>query len=371
MQYAIGKALAVVAICFTVSGCVTGYNSTFMYTDTNFGVNLDTEPPTVDISVGRKEGTIQPTFEGGQTIPTLTSFRGDTTTQKGLELGAGQTFTGGEAAYVFATLYDEDTPEKNCDGNFERIYDGHQVLLTKKPKLPNHVPAMDDDGTVRPLVFGTDTGLGLKVSSSAQTPGIPSSIKFGYNRKELAFAPVSIRQKSNGVDGPEKQFYIADMPSLMATVDYGAQVTAATQEKKQEAQRASATTKGAAAPAPMAMFGTRVRYAQYFATGEAATNLAYQRQVRNALIERSDPIAKMVSDAKTIEFTSSALAIAKYNSSTSGSEKKRFRADITKWMQSQTPPIKMKIVDFLEDAALSRLHDRLKAHLISLKYPLQ
>src|SRR5262245_57749866 len=58
-----------------LGGCALGYNSMLFVTKSNIGLDVDTRPPTAEISIARREGVIAPTFEKGQKPPVLASFR--------------------------------------------------------------------------------------------------------------------------------------------------------------------------------------------------------------------------------------------------------------------------------------------------------
>jgi hypothetical protein len=123
---------------------------------------------------------------------------------------------------------------------------------------------------VRPVFFGTDTSLGLKVAWSGMTGGFPDSAKLGYNRTELAVVPIAIEDKSR--KDPNNQSIVIpefdmNMASLMATVDSGVSgITNSDGTPKLDSQ-----------------------HLQYFATGAAATLLSLQQDVRAAMLARLDP----------------------------------------------------------------------------------
>jgi hypothetical protein len=110
---------------------------------------------------------------------------------------------------------------------------------------------------MKPVLFGTDTNLGIKINwmGAAGSLGPPTSANIGFRRKEAALAPVSL--KSTGAS------YEVDVPSLLATID--------TNVKSKSENK------------------TTLKYLQYFATGSAANNLARQQSVRKTMLERMDP----------------------------------------------------------------------------------
>ena len=64
------KVFCLAALAAVLPGCV-GYNSTLFMTKSNVGLDMDSKPPTFEVSLARREGVIAPTFEGGQTPPNV------------------------------------------------------------------------------------------------------------------------------------------------------------------------------------------------------------------------------------------------------------------------------------------------------------
>ncbi len=100
------KAVFLLVLPFFFQGCV-GYDRTLFVTKTNVGLDFDSTPPTAQVSVARKEAVIEPTFENGETPPVLGSFR----LNSGFWIFAdvSSTFSGGDAALIMATLYNDPT----------------------------------------------------------------------------------------------------------------------------------------------------------------------------------------------------------------------------------------------------------------------
>lgn len=273
----------VVLLALLSCGCGVGYNRVLFFTKTNAGIDVEPQPPTAEISIARREGVIAPTFEGGQTLPVMASF----TSSNGAALrliqgGVGMTFSTGAAALAMArNLHDlELHPQKKAaDGSIvpdakpETYETEARVLVSAVPKPkpswfervlyffvegPREPYGKDE---MVPLVFGTDSTLGLKAFASGGAAG--PTLQFGFRRKEAALAPVTISDKASS-DTTGK--YRVDMPSLIATVDNDFQASAEGEEAK-----------------------TDLVYVQYFATGKAATYLALQPSVRKALVPRILP----------------------------------------------------------------------------------
>jgi hypothetical protein len=268
------RILLLAGITVTLTGCV-GYDSTLFMTKSNFGLDIDTKPPTAEITVSRREGVIAPSFEEGKTPPVMASFK---VQQSGLTTfftGVGQTFAGGDSAVALATLYDAGTPGKTegatptelsvakvkaaTNYNSELTLNEepeYKILFFKKKKFPK-------SSRVRPFIFGTDTALGVKVAWSGLTAQMPDTARVGFQRKEFALAPVNLTKTETAAGTPDE--YSVKMPSFLATVD--ANVTIGAPKN------------------------SGIRSIQFFATGVAATQLALEKDVRKAMLYDADPTA--------------------------------------------------------------------------------
>ena len=231
-------------ILFT-GGCAVGYNSTLFMTKSNIGIDVDTKPPTAEISISRRESVIAPSFEGGQTPPVLAKFQiasGGWAKLSAFFFGVDSTFAGGDAAIVLSQ-------ESNEDGELDS-----KICLSQKPIPKKLVKFMKPDvsvpekGEVTPFFFATDTTLGLKLAWSGTTGVHPDTLRLGFSRKEFAWAPV-LEADTNECTIPGtaiKGKYAVKMPSFLAILDSNVQVDG----KK------------------------NIKLIQHFATGKAATNLA-------------------------------------------------------------------------------------------------
>lgn len=242
-----------------LSGCA-GYNHTLFMTKSNVGLDFDSKPPTLEINVSRKEAVIAPSFEGGKTPPVMASFKPSAGTGGSFGsffMGVDQTFAGGDAAMAMSRLYNQPTATDitKFDSSLE---------LSEKPAYKSAFRKIPGAGATRPLIFGTDTSLGLKAAWSGAGGQIPDTVKLGFNRKEFAWAPLTATPKPRSAtdtnqDGTKVN---VKMPAFLATV-----------ESKQS----------------LDTDGTTVGALQYFATGDAATYLAMQKDVRAAMHARLDP----------------------------------------------------------------------------------
>ncbi|MFM2081668.1 MAG: hypothetical protein RL380_359 [Verrucomicrobiota bacterium] len=245
-----------------LTGCV-GYNNALFVTKTNVGLDVDTKPPTFETSIARRELVIAPSFEDGKTPPVEASFRVKEGSGTWIFADVATTFTGGDAAFIMAKLFnDPKTPINEFESGGTNQYDS-TLYLQQEPvgKIFFKTNRLHAVGTVSPLVFGTDTTLGLKVAWSGMTAQWPDSVKFGFHRKEVALAPVYGRTITNG---DARGNYAAKMASFLATME--SDVTVQGQTNKLALQ-------------------------QYFATGKAADYLALRPEVRKAMAERLDPVA--------------------------------------------------------------------------------
>jgi hypothetical protein len=90
--------LSPMLLLLLLSGCGMGYNKTLFMTQSNVGLNVDSQPPTAEISISRSEGVIAPTFEHGQEPSVQSSFQVKSSPFATAVFGANSTFAGGDAA---------------------------------------------------------------------------------------------------------------------------------------------------------------------------------------------------------------------------------------------------------------------------------
>lgn len=248
------RSIPILLVISCLTGCVPGYNSVLFATRSNAGLDVDATPPTTEVTIAREEFIIAPTYENGQTHPVAGSFSSSQNFVSKFMFGVGSTFSTGEAAFVMASLYNDPGEEISYNNDCSAPY---KPQLTKKPKLPHKLKYVEA-GHVKPVIFTTDTMLGLKVGWGAPNATTPTSLKFGFNRKEIAFTPIAIQGCNKN---PTK--YSANIPSLLATVDSQANLEDSA--------------------------GQNLTYLQYFATGVAATELSKKFDVRKAMLSRLDP----------------------------------------------------------------------------------
>jgi hypothetical protein len=271
--------LLAIALSFSsgLYGCGIGYNRMLFVTKTNVGFEIDSKPPSLQLDINRLEGVFAPQFEGGKKLPVMSSFKFGT--ESAFSPSVGSAFATGDAAVVLASLYGDKTPEGDWLSRLKLITDGKKVdsslAFDRKPIIRKSwltwlatlfEPGDFQEDDVRPVFFGTDTSLGIKVAWSGTSSYIPDTARLGYARKELAWVPITIEEKS---EAPQKPYRVKTS-SLLATLDFGMQAPSIDIKK------------GASAP---------INYVQYFATGDAATLLSVQQTVRRAMLTRLDPNA--------------------------------------------------------------------------------
>lgn len=235
-----------------IGGCAIGFDHTLFMTKSNIGVDIDTKPPTAEISVARREIVIAPTFEGGQTPPVHASF--STGNRKLFGFDVSSVFAGGDAA---ATVSEKAIDvEKDSEICLSERPIGRPYLLGLIPLGTYELPKRSE---IRPFVFGTDTTFGVKVAWSGMTAQFPDSLKIGFNRKEMALSPVILKEENAVSENCTKKNmkFSAEMPAFLATI------RVASEFASPESQDA--------------------KYRQSFSTGTAATRLAQDEYVKELI----------------------------------------------------------------------------------------
>ena len=254
--------LAMCGLVLLQVGCSALEEHVLFMTKTNVGIDVDSKPPTAEISIARREAVLEPTFEGGQTPPVMASFRSAGRGLIGMFYDISATFAGGDAATTMTRLYNDKTAGQ------DKI-ESASLCLSAQPKSKNYFSADKDlglgtSGEYRPFIFGTDTAFGLKLAWSGMTAQVPDTIRLGYNRKEFVWAPIFV-SKEECIDSQSKakKPYKADVTSFLATIDHEGQATS--------------------------LKDSGFDHLQYFATGKAATNLSLRKEVRQAMLRKIDP----------------------------------------------------------------------------------
>lgn len=272
-----GKTNVLLAIgILSLSGCA-GYDRILFATKTNVGLDIDDKPPTAEITIARRELAITPTFQdttdGNNTLPLLASFG---LTGNFLNPEITSRFAGGEAAVVLAQGPNRPTDDP---GN-------SPLCLSKEPdtrswwKRKWHSIFGREKENTRAFYFATDTAFGLKAAWDGTTGPYPSTVKLGYNRKELAFPPVFATEKAC-TSGNTRGTWEVTVPSFVASLDNSSTIndawgwgTGKDQTKDEEQVKDEKKAKSG------------VTHIQFFATGKAASEFVKRPDV-NAAMNRS------------------------------------------------------------------------------------
>ena len=252
--------IMVFALTLILSGCA-GYDRILLATKTNVGIDIDSTPPTAEITIARRELAIQPTFpdhtddDNSLAFPLLASF--------GLQGSMFNTkitahFAGGDAAVLLVR------DEKGIDVK-------SAVCLDEEPKFSKGMIrsiweffAGDSKDEPRPFFFATDTAFGVKVAWSGTAGPYPDTLKLGYNRKEFASAPIFVETGCSNDSSAGADVYQVRTPSFYASIDNGTNWNAFNDENPR-------------------------KHVQFFATGKAASEYASRPYVRRIALESMAP----------------------------------------------------------------------------------
>lgn len=186
-------------------------------TSTQIGIDGDGKTQSANIGYERYEGVLGPAYENGAAPP------------------------------VYARL---DSNLSIFDPKISQLYatgDAARLVTHQNPTLPPKKPL---SGERRLMFFGTTTNFGLKTSF---TPEGTASINLGYKRQEFSLIPIGKESQTRKKQGP------AGSPDVYASV-LGA---------------FSLNTKTSS------FLNQKVGISQFFATGDAAENLALQGPIQD------------------------------------------------------------------------------------------
>lgn len=203
--------------------------SVLFVTATTIGIDADSTPPHATIGYDRYEGYIGPSYDTGALPPVVAKIESDL---KIFNPEIRQLYATGDAAELVTKniVPGEPTP----DG---KMYTGSGRLT----------------------LFGTGTNIGLRVTWAGNAP---ESISFGYKRKEFSYIPLG---SAPDPDDPTRM--VDKYGSVLAAIDMGVHTE-------------TFTTTG-------------VAVTQFFATGNAAKNLAAREPIRRRfLLEAEESIAR-------------------------------------------------------------------------------
>ena len=264
--------IAFIIAGLSLSGCA-GQDRILFVTKTNLGLDLDSKPPTAEITIARRELAITPTFQDAigneNTLPLLASF-GLTGTFLNPEITS--RFAGGDAAIILAHGPTAETRSSSICLN------GEPDTRPLYKKIWHSILGRRVKEDTRAFYFATDTSFGLKIGWDGLTGPYPDTLKLGYNRKELAFPPVFVRKGCSKNPPPTGSETVKDpwevtVPSFFASLDN------------------SSTIKE--------LFGSGVAHIQFFATGEAATAFVKRPDVNAAMNKKMFPHDTLTIDPET------------------------------------------------------------------------
>ena len=204
-------------------------NTVLFVTNSSLGINFDSKPPTANIAYDRTEGFIGPRYPNGGTPPAVASIE-----------------TGG-------SIFDPKVRQTYATGSAA-------VKASKGTTAPDGPNEMTGEPSQKKLMFfGTETTLGLKVGFG--TGGAPDSLLFGYRRKEASVIPLAEQPKQAGTTEVKSVY-----PSVLASIEVNVNAKTA--------------------------LTTGLTSKQFFATGEAAENLATSETVSSAFRAKADEAIK-------------------------------------------------------------------------------
>ena len=281
----IRKILLVLLVVF-LTGC-SGYDRALLATKTNVGLDIDSAPPTAEITIARREIAIQPTYPAPageeSALPLFGSFG-----LGGSFLNPSITghFAGGDAAVL---LTKESKVSENGDSSVpteeNNGKENSALCLRDKPsdtrgpwvKFWHFITFQEKEDVMkkareetRPFYFATDTSYGVKVAWKGTGGPYPDSLKLGYNRREFASSPIFVEQEGSCTFTEENgskniKGYEVKMPSFYASIDNAGGYTTLTD--------------------------SGVTHVQFFATGKAAKQIAGNDYVRQVALNDISPDA--------------------------------------------------------------------------------
>lgn len=273
MKFTFTSRIVLILFGAVVSGCAG--DRVLMATKTNVGLDIDTKPPTAEITIARRELAIQPTFpqtkgkkdsNGNESKETALPLLGAFGLQ-GYFLNpriTGQ-FAGGDAAVYLAQESNDPVDSSLC---LKEPPEDPRGWFLKTWHYLTGTTLEEYQKEARPFYFATDTAYGLKIAWSGTSGPYPDSLKLGYNRKEFASAPIFFDAGCSG----GQQGTNVKLPSFYASID-----------------NASGWDDKANESAPI--WKGKLNHIQFFATGQAANTFAKRASVRQVAFQNMAPDA--------------------------------------------------------------------------------
>lgn len=224
-------AVALSVLCLALTGCGNKQSVLFV-TATTIGIDADTTPPHATIGYDRYEGYIGPSYSTGALPPVFAKIESDL---KIFNPEIRQLYATGDAATLV-------TKEEIKEGDLKE--DGEMYT-----------------GSGRLTLFGTGTNIGLRVTWAGNAP---ESISFGYKRKEFSYIPLGSEHLDPKDDKSPK---VDRYGSVLAAIDMGVHTET--------------------------FLTTGMAVTQFFATGNAAKNLAVREPIRRQFaLEAENSVAR-------------------------------------------------------------------------------
>lgn len=229
----------ILGLVLSATGCGLGKENILFVTKTSLGVDIDSKPPTLDISYTRREGTLSPEYPSG-VLPQMASFA----TEVGVpvNLAVGQSIATGHAATLLAKYIGTPLDPELTSTSIPIA----EITSPDASRIEGEI----ENG--KRFFFGTDTAFGLRVTFGLETGGYPDSLSFGYKRKEMAFVPITEKSIKEG----NVVRKTVGIPPLLATAGFDLQGKSG---------------------------GGEVQYVQFFATGHSASYLAAKKAIRSTV----------------------------------------------------------------------------------------
>lgn len=223
------NAILATIIILPLAACY-GEKAVFV-TNTSFGVDLDPATATTSIGVGRQEIFVGPRFDDGD-APSVVG-----------NLESSGTVLARKIRQFYATGAAANTATNG----------GEPMLEIVCADCPTTAQTTSEPRTI---YFGTNTNIGLQLGFANSAP----SFNLGYKRQEASVIPILASETD-----------ASRIPSLLASINNDTNATSSFGQKK------AVDGAGIAAPAPTT--DVDLDHVQFFATGQAAENLAQNPDV--------------------------------------------------------------------------------------------
>jgi hypothetical protein len=252
-----------------MTGCAK--DNVLFVTTTTIGIDADSRPPHATIGYDRYEGYIGPAYGTGAIPPVFAKIESDLAI---FQPKIRQLYATGEAARLVTQQETPEPPQPDAD----MFADTSNVML-----------------------FGTGANIGLRVTFAGN---VPESLSLGYKRKEFSFIPLGTTDHPTALDpkDPSKKRQVHTYGSVLAAMDMNVHTE-------------SFSTAG-------------LGVTQFFATGDAAKNLAARDSIRQRFaLEAEESIrsvaCKAAPDTATVTLESAMEA------------NQEFRGQLQDWLNSE------------------------------------